>query len=329
MSSNSLDYDEYLSSIHHKLQTPEEVIREVVKKSTNHDFIAKTKIIAGEVNEVYDIKLTNNKHVILRISQQGSPNFQQEKWAIEQVKQVGIPVPKILSIQYVMINGHEHSFCLMNKVEGQPLERGNVDFSTMPNTTRKNYIVQAGGILSKIHSIKTSGYGWIADTGKSEYKSVTNLLNELEKKRSHLNQLVNTKNMEKQIIDKAFCIIDHYKTQYALLPTCLNHGDYGPKHFMIKEQQIIAILDWGGIRSDTPIMDFAAWDYWFGEYIPTNWLMEGYQNKQLFTNDFGTMIHVLRIIKGIEVIGWYYKQNFHEMVDLTLEKLKEDVIYFQ
>lgn len=322
MSDKQSDYEKYLASLHNQLHTSDEIIHDVVKEGTGLDLISKEKIIAGEANEVYDITLSNNNHVILRISKQGNPNFQQEKWAIEQVKKVGVPAPEILLIIYKTIDGQEHSFCLMEKVDGEPLERGNMDFNKLSEQTRKSYIIQAGEILSKIHSIKTKGYGWISGE-KSEFETIDEVIEQIVKMKESLYQFA-----DKHTVDQTMNIVEKYKIQYASLPTFLNHGDYSHKHFMVKNHHIVSIIDWGGVRSDSPIMEFAAWDYWFGEYIPTLWLMEGYQNKQLFNNEFEEMLHFLRIIRGIEVISWYSMQNYKQGVQLALKKLKDDVEYF-
>jgi hypothetical protein len=66
MNNQQSDYDTYLTSMHAKLVTPEEIIREVVKEGTGQDVISKKRIIAGEMNEVYDITLSSNTHVILQ-----------------------------------------------------------------------------------------------------------------------------------------------------------------------------------------------------------------------------------------------------------------------
>src|SRR4051812_42538380 len=103
------DYDKYLASMHAKLITPDEIIKSVVKEGTGLGVISKKKLIAGEANEVYDILLENKNHVILRISRSGHPNFLQEKWALEKVKNAGVPIPKILLIKYVTLDNQELS----------------------------------------------------------------------------------------------------------------------------------------------------------------------------------------------------------------------------
>jgi aminoglycoside phosphotransferase (APT) family kinase protein len=326
--SQQSDYDKYLATMHAQFLTPNEILREVVRKGTGQDFTTKLKIIAGEVSEVYDITLQDTTHVILRISRSSYPNFQQEKWAIEQVKKIGVPVPEILLVTYLTVDQEELSFCLMNKVEGEPLERGKIDFSVLTQAERKFYTIKAGEILSKIHSIQTHGIGWIIGEGKAEYETADALFGDVDKKQKHWYEIAELEKVTKQEMDSAFAIIHDLRKDYMTVTPRLNHGDFGHKHVMVKDKRITAILDWGGVRSDTPIYDFASWDYWFGNYIPTAWLKEGYQDKTLFGGDFEPILHRLRVLKGLEIIDWYESQKFQQAVAMAIEKLRKDIDYF-
>lgn len=322
-------YDKYLASIHARNITPEEIIRSTVKEATGKDFASKKRIIAGEINEVYDITLTDDKHVILRISRSGHPNFKQEKWAIERCKQAGIPVPNILFIKYVTLGDQEISMCLMEKVEGEPLERGSINFNLLNREVRQSYIKQAGEILSKIHSIKTEGFGWIVGNGKGQFATSSGLISDLLSRREEFIAMAREENIKATDIDEALEIIKGFQKDYAKIAPCLNHGDYSHKHMMVKGNKITAIFDWGGVRSDTPIYDFANWDYWFGEDIPTAWLKGGYKNKALFDDNFDNFLHMLRVFKGLEILSWYHKEHYKQAVEKAKEKLLKDLRYFK
>lgn len=322
-------YDKYLAALHAKNITPDTVIADVVKEGTGKDIATKRRIVAGEANEVYDITLSDQSNVILRIARSGHPNFQQEQWALEQVTKVGVPVPEILFVTYKTVDIQELSFCLMKKVAGEPLERGGIDFSALSQDIQKAYIIQAGEILSKIHSIKTQGYGWIIGRGRAEYERPDDIIDELLRRREEAHTIAAAEKIEKNKIDRALEIVESFRASYRKTVPSLNHADYGHKHFMVKDSQIVAILDWGGVRSDTPIYDFACWDYWFGEYIPTAWLKEGYQNKSLFDGDFTDTLHTLRIMKGLEILAWYHTQNYKEAVAQATKKLAGDIAYFR
>lgn len=315
---NNDRYQKYLVSIHAKFVTPDDVIQKIVKEGTGHNLLTKTRIVAGEVNEVYDIELENSKHVILRIAKNGHPNFLQEKWAIEKVQKLGVPAPKILFIKYFKIGESQKSACLMEKVDGESLGR----------RSGKRLINQAGEILSKIHSIKTEGFGWITGEGQAIHKTSDELINELLNQQEKFEEVASKENISKNNIQKALDIIKSFKQAYSKIKPHLNHGDYSHKHFMVKDNKIVAILDWGGIRSDSLVYDFAWWDYWFGEYIPTEWLKEGYTDKSLFDNDFDGFLHMLRLFKGLEMMAWYHQEKYKPAVDKAKTKLIKDLAYF-
>lgn len=322
-------YQKYLASVHGDWITPDEVIYDVVKEGTDKEVASKKRIITGEANEVYDITLKGGKHVILRVSTSGYPNFLQEKWAIGKVKKLGVPVPEIILIKYLTIEGKEKSLCLMEKVEGEPLERGNIDFGKLDLNTRKSLINQAGKLLAKIHSVKTEGFGWIIGAGKSEFKTSDEWLDNLINQREQFEKMAAEEDIDKQVIVRAIRIIRSFKGLYSKIIPHLNHGDFGHKHFMVTDNKITCILDWGGVRSDTPVSDFAWWDYWFGEFIPTEWLKEGYTNKSLFDNHFEDFLHLLRLFRGLETLSWYHKQKYKPAVKKAKVKLSRDLKYFK
>jgi aminoglycoside phosphotransferase (APT) family kinase protein len=290
--------------------------------------VSKERIIAGEVSEVYDIELSNNKHVILRISRERKPYYFQEKWALKKLKSVGVPVPEILFIKYLHVNNQDLSMCLMNKVEGEPLERGAVDFNLLSTEEKKVYIFQAGKLLSKIHSIKTEGFGWITGEGVAQYKTPDKLIDGFFEKMPHMFEIAQKESLDNKVIEKAFRVADDFRELYSKSSPHLNHGDYSHKHFMVKNEKIVSIIDWGSIRSDTPIYDFVNWDYWFSHYIPTEWLKDGYEDKTIFNSDFETILHTIRVIKGIEVMEWYFNK-YQKGVKEAIEKLHKDLAYFK
>lgn len=315
--------------MHTKLVTPDEIIQEIAKEGSGHNLVVKTRIITGEVNEVYDIELANGHHVILRIAKNGHPNFLQERWAIEKVQKLGVPVPKILFIKHFKVGEQEKSACLMERVDGEPLERGLMEFDKLDLKLRRKLINQAGEILSKIHSIETEGFGWITGEGQAIHKTADELIDELLNQQEKFEKVASEENLSKDTLQKVLDIIKGFKPLYLQVKPHLNHGDYSHKHFMVKDNKIVAILDWGGVRSDIPVYDFAWWDYWFGEYIPTEWLKEGYTNKSLFGDNFEDFLHMLKLFRGLEMVTWYHQEKYKPAVEKAKIKLLKDLKYFK
>ena len=55
------------------------------------------RIVAGEVNEVYDTK-TKDGNFIVRISRGEENRFLTEKWALNAARDVGVPTPQMFFI---------------------------------------------------------------------------------------------------------------------------------------------------------------------------------------------------------------------------------------
>jgi Ser/Thr protein kinase RdoA (MazF antagonist) len=108
--------------------------------------------VAGEANEVYDVELIGDNHIIIRISRADKLEFEQERWAIEKCREVGVPVPVVLLIKHIETEQGPLHICVQEKLEGVPLERGGLDFGTFPEERKKRIIFQAGEMLAKVQN---------------------------------------------------------------------------------------------------------------------------------------------------------------------------------
>ena len=62
------EYAQHLHGVHSKLAAPEEFILEALKDVAAGAIASKRRIIAGEANEVYDIRTSDERDLIVRIS---------------------------------------------------------------------------------------------------------------------------------------------------------------------------------------------------------------------------------------------------------------------
>jgi len=322
------DYQKYLDDLHSQLTTPDEVIFDVVKEVLNKEVVSKTKIIAGEANEVYDAELSDNSHVIIRISRANKSEFEQERWAIEKCRRVGVPVPEVLFIKHLDIGGESLHFCIQEKLEGSPLERGDIDFHSFSEERKKKIIFQAGEILSKIHSIKTYGFGEIDKEGKGEFKTLADLMGEHIEQEEEFLSIAKEINFDVEAMKKIFRILKEKNNLSLNIESSLNHNDFGPKHIMIKDDKITGILDFGEVCGHSPVNDFAKWDYWFSNETPLEWLKEGYSNKTLFVQNFEEILHWIRLNNGLGVLWWYHNKKYLEAVEKAKDKLYKDLSFY-
>lgn len=323
------NYDKYLEDLHKKNQTPDDIVREVVREATGKEVKEKQRVVAGEANEVYRIITTGGLIVFLRIARKSKPEFDQEVWAINQAKKIGLPVPEVLLVKHLTIDGRLTSFCIQRKLPGQVMERGSFDYRTLDKTAFRKLMNQAGFLLSKIHSIKTKGFGDLNGNGEGKYKSLKTFwpINAKHEK-EYVNMAKNIRFPEDKMI-KIFEVIRKKVSEFPdSTVSILNHGDYGLKHLMYDGKNICGILDWGEVSGNSPIYDLVRWDYWFGDQIPTEWLIEGYQNKEAIIS-YKDNLSWLRLDKGLGVLWWYVEQNYPEAVETAKKKLLSDLSFFE
>jgi hypothetical protein len=115
------EYAQHLRDVHSKLATPEEFILEALKDVTAGGIVSKRRIIAGEANEVYDIRTSDERDLIVRISRDREKDFEQERWAIDQCMKRDVPVPTILAIKHFSEGADPIDICIQDKLAGDLL----------------------------------------------------------------------------------------------------------------------------------------------------------------------------------------------------------------
>ena len=219
------------------------------------------------------------------------------------------------------------SFCVQKKLEGQVLERGSVDRHSLDENRLRKLINHAGEILGKIHSVKTNGFGSLDKDGAGKYKSFTELMRLNEKQQEAYLQLANKTAFSQMEMKEIINIVNEKSKGVTDTVACLNHGDYGAKHFIFEGDKITGILDWGEVCGNSPLYDFVRWDYWFADDIPTGWLIEGYGNKKVF-EDYNEVLHWFRLSQGLESFWWYSQQSYPKAVIEAKNKLLTDLSFF-
>lgn len=321
------DYTDYLHTLHNQILTPDEIIRSLTKEATRKDLLSKTRIIAGEANEVYDIELWDHEHVILRISRSETNPFEKENWAIKSCRIAGVPAPYVLLTKQVELKDETIYICIQQKLPGEPLERGNIDFSTFSTGQKQRIISQAGEILSIIHSIGTDGFGDLDADGKGEFDSYSSLLREHVDHSQQFMEMAEKIGFENNSMGKALSILDAFSRTSPNIPAVLNHNDFGPKHILLDGGEITGIIDFGEVCGNSPVNDLAKWDYWFSYLAPLEWLTNGYTNKSLFDDDFVRHLHTSRIHIGLDVLWWYFDQNYIKAIQQAKDKLYADITF--
>lgn len=328
MTKQKTDYQKYLEEIHSRSTIPDDVLNQVVEEISGSPIAKKKRVLKGEANEVYEIRTKDGGDVFARIERKG-PGFLQEKWAIEQCKKIDIPVPEILGIRRLSLASEHLTICVQRKIGGDTLERGKINVDELGEAVLRKIINQAGTLLAKIHTIPTQGFDRIDDQGVGEFKSFEDMMMDKETDGEKYAELAKRIGLDHDEIDQAFRILTEHQNLYEEAKSCLNHGDFGPKHIMVDEDKITGILDWGEAQGNSPVYDIAKWEYWYGDWIPTEWLKEGYTDKSIFDENFDLLSRLIYLRTSLILIYWYDEFGYPKGVERAGEKLLKDLESFK
>lgn len=311
-------YNDYLRKLHEQTFVSDESINHIVVETTGGNIVSKTRIISGEVNEVYDVVLDNSR-IIVRISPQGDEEFQREVWAQKQCKKAGVPVPETLAVKNLPDN---KAICIQRKINGEPLERGTIDYWSLPKDEVKKYLNQAGSILSRIHTIPTDGFGLVDSNGKGEKQTFKEEMAEHLPYEASFVEALQKYNLDTKVLRSIFQILSNNSQNIPDLRPVLNHNDYAPKHFLVRDSKIVGIIDFGQAGGHSPINDFAKWLYWYGsDTLP--YLKEGYENKSLLDSSFDEMLSWIAMNNGLSAMWWYVEKDYKGGVVDTYKRLEK------
>nr|WP_020578234.1 aminoglycoside phosphotransferase family protein [Actinopolymorpha alba] len=141
---------------HSQLASPRALIDGVVRKATGHSIDSLTRLIVGQMNEVYDVVTDDGRRVIVRISHADDPRFEGECWALDAARDAGVPTPRVLLIEH----SARVQVCVEEKLPGVSLTVA-LDQGTATRATE-----QVGELLARIHSVPVDGFGNLQPDGR-------------------------------------------------------------------------------------------------------------------------------------------------------------------
>lgn len=293
-------YQKYLEKKHGAFQTPKALIEDMVKKATGSDSAQKERIIAGEVNEVYSVITKSGEGVVVRISRLGKNNFEAEERIIRLARIAGVPAPKVLLIEQVSSDVEDLTFCVEEKIEGEPL-RSLMD--SMDRNTLISIALEAGELLSKINGISVDKFGPLADP--ELFKVWADWVFNIEKRKAGIKaagKLVGIKSIQ---VDEAFELLEKNAELFEIKDARLLHGDFSPKHILVVDNHIAGILDFENAKGGDPIRDLAWLNFFYGDSFSIDWLKAGYKDKDIFDERFIIKMKLYRLHLGLDLLEYY------------------------
>ncbi len=314
-------YQNYLEQKHSRFNTPDLIIDSVVEAAVGLKPTSKEKVILGEVNEVYDIKVEGDNHYIVRISRSSNPRFLAEKWALDEVRKVEVSVPEVLLVTSQQVEEGNLTFCVETKLTGSPIK----NIPLLEKDKMKKLVIQAGSVLAKIHSVKPTGFGELAEDGQGKLTSWTQYINKIEDERQDILESATKINLNIEDVNKGFMLLKKNQYHFENMTPHLLHGDFSTKHILMDNDLITGIIDFESCKSGDPIWDFAWWSYFFGKDVPVEWIKEGYIEVHKLDPEFDRKLVLYRIRLGLSMIHYYESEGNISGIKHTKEKFLSDL----
>lgn len=322
------DYQSFLENLHDKLNTSDEILEKVVKSAVGYGINKKEKIMEGEVNEVYVITPTKGEDIIVRISRGKDSRFESEKWAMDRCRDAGVPVPQTLSLSEVETDREKLHICIENKIEGISLQEL-IKQKTLTQSEIKDLTISAGEILSKIHSIKTKGFGEINYLGVGKFGMWSEYMLKQNENRDVVLEKAKKIGVDTKLIQQAFAILVKNQDIYKDVDSRLLHSDYGIKHMLVCNGKINGIIDFENCRGGDIAYDFSWWSYFGKNRPPVEWLIEGYKRNGNLGENFKARMHIVKIEIALDLLIYYGDVGHGFAKEITTDNLAEDIAFFK
>lgn len=284
--------------------TPQDIVANIIRNSIGEAVDKVERIVRGESNEVYGIRTKQNKKVILRIGHWDKKTFEREKWAVEQSRAVGVPVPRILAIGEEPSESAQVYYCVQEKLQGNTLDT--LLYSEDLPTHRAQPIVEkAGEALAKIHSVRTSGWGYLETPTCGEHAQLDNKFAKVEAESDRISMALQRTNLP---VPNVETILEQLKSGISVFQgnQRLVHGDFGPKHIFVDEHdEITGIIDWEQAESADPVVEFARWDFWFDKASPTAWLKTGHERIAQLGDNYDERFRIAKLEAAIWTLLYF------------------------
>ncbi len=313
-------YQKYIIKKHSGFNTPHQLVKKAVVKATGSILIKKTRIVEGEINEVYDVLTKDGINVIVRISRSDDPSFEAEQKAIELALNAGVPAPKVLLIDKVLTEDKQLTFCIEEKLEGVPLK---LLMKTSEKKDLKPLITEAGEILSKIHSVKVESFGNLKNN--LQHKTWGDFIFHLEHIKEKIIDSAKKADISSILINETFLLLRKYDEMFQLNQAKLLHGDFSPKHLLVKDNHIVGIIDFENAKGGDPIRDIAWVNYFYGESFSIEYLKLGYSDKSIFDNNFDLKMKLYRLHLSLDLINYYGTENNEAGMNLSKDRLLREL----
>lgn len=317
------EYQAYLDNKHAEFQTDSNLVYSMVRQATGSDVVSDRRLVVGEENEVYDVATSDGNSVIVRISRKEEPRFAAEKWALDRCRSAGVPTPQVLLIEKVADKDHDLTFCIEEKLPGEPMGRFLQTASSAQISS--TLIGQIGEALNRIHSIPVNGFGDLDTNGQGDpHMTWKDIMLDTTHKTWLPDVLNDTVGFSRGDTKKAFELLATHGELYEDRKAYLNHADLGLDHFLVHDGKLTGIIDFQSTGAD-PILDYAWLDFFWGNHMPVS-QVAGEASGQ---PNFALHLELAKLRLALWM-GQHYGQNGnHRGIEVVQDNFRRSMTFFE
>ena len=289
------------------------------------------KIIAWGLDHIlYDVDLGKTR-VVVRINQTTIEDdyFEVEDFIYKKLISLGIQNCKVYFVEKRGKN-FTYDFIILDKLMIGDFEKL---LQEGEYTTNKeiDIVKKSGEFLRKIHTIKTSKFGFFDRSQLS--KGLIGTKNTWEEYyltalELNLSTLVKLNYIDDEKANRIREVIEQNKNLLVCDNPVLLHGDYCDHNVISDINTITGAIDWTDAISGDPLHDIAFWSSFYPIERLDLFLL-GYYGMEKKPNSFGDTLNLYLLRINVSKAVLRHKYGITERVPLAIKKIDESLEYFR
>lgn len=246
-------YDEWQLA---RVATPRPALVDLVRRAASADVDRIDRILEGYSNEIYRVRCEDGQDLVVRIlrfdDDVSSAASAGEAWAIEQARAARVPVPEILLLDTIDVDGSPFPVMVQRTVPGRPL--GEL-IDRLTERQLYGVLVEIGGLVVRINKVHVEDGGNWLPTIRAE-------LADLATKRDLITLVSSITAPE---FDRMVNLLRGYLEDFSCERWVLCHGDLSLKHIFVtgggtagSTVQVSGIIDFGDWQPGALVHDLAV-----------------------------------------------------------------------
>lgn len=284
---------------HEWKRLPEPLLVAAVKKATGNSPGRTERLLVSYSNDVYEVE-TRVGSLIVRAHRGEIGHFEREGWALDAAASVGCPVPEVLTIEDAEHDGITWSLCVQRRLPGVALLGLFKEGTSVGDHQR--VIREAGECLARVHSVVTSGFGYVDGRGVASPGTWEGFHN--RHGQEELAAAARTADIDPGCVVEACEVVNGAADLWADIDPHLAHADFSSKHVLVDGDHVSGIIDFEFASSDDAARDLAFWDYQEGP-ASTAFLLEGYRAVADADDTLERRADVLRLLVSLDYLSYH------------------------